>query len=44
MRKILADRSYCDEQVSNVKNEPGYDMEITLRSNSSKEFKPLPKR
>ncbi|MFI3294076.1 MAG: transposase, partial [Rikenellaceae bacterium] len=44
MRKIYADGGYRGELVGNVKEQIGYDMEITLRSDKALEFKPLPKR
>ncbi|MFR9543744.1 MAG: IS5 family transposase [Rikenellaceae bacterium] len=44
MRKIYADGGYRGELVGNVKEQMGYDMEITLRSDKALEFKPLPKR
>ncbi|MDR1347718.1 MAG: IS5 family transposase [Prevotellaceae bacterium] len=44
MKKIYADGGYRGALVENVKNELGWDMEITLRSDKSIGFKPLPKR
>jgi putative transposase len=44
MKKIYADGGYRGELVDKVKHELGYDMEITLRSDKSSNFKPLPKR
>jgi putative transposase len=44
MQKIYADGSYRGEPEENIKNEIGWDMEITLRSDKSGGFKPLPKR
>jgi putative transposase len=44
MKKIYADGGYRGELVEHVKNELGWDMEITLRSDKSTGFKPLPKR
>jgi putative transposase len=44
MKKIYADGGYRGELVENVKKDFGWDMEITLRSDKSTGFKPLPKR
>ena len=44
MQKIYADGGYRGELVDQVKNQLGWDMEITLRSDKETEFKPLPKR
>lgn len=45
MKKIYADGGYRgDELAEKLKKELGYDLEITLRSDKSTEFKPLPKR
>jgi putative transposase len=44
MRKIYADGGYRGELIDNVKQQFKLDMEITLRSDKNKEFKPLPKR
>jgi putative transposase len=44
MKKIYADGGYRGEPVEHVKNDLGWDMEITLRSDKSSGFKPLPKR
>lgn len=44
MSKVYADGGYRGELVENVKAKLGYDMEITLRSDKSTGFKPLPKR
>ncbi|MDR1341583.1 MAG: transposase [Prevotellaceae bacterium] len=44
MRKIYADGTYRGELEEKVKNVFGWDMEITLRSDKSTGFKPLPKR
>jgi transposase len=44
MKKIYADGGYRGELVEHVKNDLGWDMEITLRSDKSTGFKPLPKR
>jgi transposase len=37
-------RGYRDELVDKVKQQLGWDMEITLRSDKEADFKPLPKR
>jgi putative transposase len=44
MAKIYADGGYRGQLVDRVKDELGYDMEITLRSDKATSFKPLPKR
>lgn len=44
MKKIYADGGYRGELIDKVKDELGYDMEITLRTDKSTDFKPLPKR
>jgi putative transposase len=44
MQKIYADGGYRGELEENIKNVFGWDMEITLRSDKSGGFKPLPKR
>jgi putative transposase len=44
MKKIYADGAYRKELVENVKNKSGWNMEITLRSDKTADFKPLPKR
>lgn len=44
MKKIYADGGYRGELVDKVKDKLGYDMEITLRTDKSTLFKPLPKR
>ena len=44
MKKIYADGGYRGELGDNVKKHFGWEMEITLRSDKSTEFKPLPKR
>ena len=44
MKTIYADGGYRGQLTDRVKYELGYDMEITLRSDKSTEFKPLPKR
>jgi transposase len=44
MKKIYADEGYRCGLEENVENDFGLDMEITLRSDKSTEFKPLPKR
>ncbi len=44
MKKIYADGGYRGELEDKVKNELGWEMEITLRSDKATEFKPLPKR
>lgn len=44
MKKIYADGGYIGQLVDNVKSAYGYDMEITLRTDKSTDFKPLPKR
>ncbi|MDR1102856.1 MAG: transposase, partial [Tannerella sp.] len=44
MKKIYADGGYRGEPVEDVKNDLGWDMEITLRSDKSTGFKPLPER
>jgi putative transposase len=44
MQKIYADGGYRGELEENIKNDLGWDMEITLRSDKSNGFKPLPKR
>ena len=45
MSKIYADGGYRgDELVEELKKKLHYELEITLRSDKSTEFKPLPKR
>jgi putative transposase len=44
MKKIYADGGYRGELEDKVKNSFGWDMEITLRSDRSTGFKPLPER
>lgn len=44
MEKIYADGGYRGKLVEQVKLELGYQMEITLRTDKSTTFKPLPKR
>lgn len=44
MKTIYADGGYRGELIDRVKNELGYDMKITLRSDKATYFKPLPKR
>lgn len=44
MKKIYADGGYRGELADNVKNTFGFNMEITLRTDKSTDFKPLPKR
>lgn len=44
MKKIYADGGYRGELVDHVRKRFGWEMEITLRSDKSTEFKPLPKR
>jgi putative transposase len=44
MRKIYADGGYRGQLADNVKERFGWEMEITLRSDKSTEFNPLPKR
>ena len=44
MKTIYADGGYRGELVNNVKTKLGYEMKITLRSDKSTQFKPLPKR
>lgn len=44
MKKLYADGGYRGKLIDNVKERYGWDMEITLRSDRSTEFKPLPKR
>ena len=44
LQKVYADGGYRGELVEKVNNELGMDMEMTLRSDKSTEFKPLPKR
>ena len=44
MQKIYADGGYRGELVGQVKQQLGWDLEITLRSDKTSEFKPLPKR
>lgn len=44
MKKIYADGGYRGKLVDKVKDKLGYDMEITLRTDKSTSFKPLPKR
>jgi putative transposase len=44
MKKIHADGGYRGELAEHVKNDLGWDMEITSRSDKSTGFKPLPKR
>ena len=44
MKKIYADGGYRGEIVVNVKKQLSYDMKITLRTDKSIGFKPLPKR
>jgi len=42
--KIYADGGYRGELIGYVKNRYGWDVEITLRTDKSEGFKPLPKR
>ena len=44
MKTIYADGGYRGELIERVKNTLDYQMKITLRSDKSSEFKPLPKR
>jgi transposase len=44
MKKIYADGGYRGELADSIKDAFGRDMEITLRSDRSTGFKPLPKR
>ena len=44
MQKIYADGGYRGELGGHVKQQLGWDMEITLRSDKETGFKPLPKR
>jgi putative transposase len=44
MKKIYADGGYRGKLVDEVKQQLGWDMEITLRSDRKTGFKPLPKR
>ena len=44
MQKIYADGGYRGELGNQVKQQFGWDMEITLRSDKETGFKPLPKR
>jgi putative transposase len=44
MKKIYADEGFRGELVENVKNDLGWDMGITLWSDKSSGFKPLPQR
>jgi putative transposase len=44
MKKVYADGGYRGQLVQDVKERFGWDMEITLRSDKSSDFKPLPKR
>ena len=44
MKKIYADGGYRGELINKVRNKLDCDMEITLRSDKSEDFKPLPKR
>ena len=44
MKKIYADGGYRGELIDKVKDKFGYEMAITLRSDKSTDFKPLPKR
>ena len=44
MQKIYADGGYRGELGGQVKQQLGWDMEITLRSDKDTGFKPLPKR
>lgn len=44
MKKIYAEGGYRGQLIDKVKNELGYDIEITLRSDKATDFKPLPKR
>lgn len=44
MKKLYADGGYRGALEQSVKEQLGYDMEITLRSDKSVDFKPLPKR
>jgi transposase len=44
MKKIYADGGYRGELEESVQNDFGWDMEITLRSDKSTGFKPLPNR
>jgi transposase len=44
MKKIYADGGYRGELTDKVKQQLGWDMEITLRSDKDTGFKPLPKR
>ena len=44
MSKIYADGGYRGELIDYVKNRYGWDVKITLRTDKSEGFKPLPKR
>lgn len=44
MKKIYANGGYRDELLDTVKEQFGLDMEITLRTDKTTDFKPLPKR
>lgn len=44
MKKVYADGGYRGELVDIVRKELGYEMEITLRTDKTSDFKPLPKR
>ena len=44
MKKIYADGGYRGKLVDDVKQQLGWDMEITLRSDKETDFKPFPKR
>jgi transposase len=44
MQKIYAAGGYRSELVDKIKQQLGWDMEITLRSDKEAGFKPLPKR
>ncbi len=44
LQKVYADGGYRGELVERVNTELGMEMEITLRSDKSTKFKPLPKR
>ena len=44
LKKVYADGGYRGELVEKVRKELGFEMEITLRTDKSSVFKPLPKR
>ena len=44
MKKIYADGGYRGELIDKVKQQLGWEVEITLRSDKDTGFKPLPKR